>query len=56
MSRTARLVGSRTAFEAAEDGHWEDDVAVLAADVDIAEDLVRDAPDVVGDPVEVGGG
>ena len=50
------LGGFEDRVEAAEDGHGEDDVAVLAADVDIAEDIVGDAPDVVGDPVEVGGG
>ena len=50
------LGGFEDGVEAAEDGHGEDDVAVLAADVDVAEDIVRDAPDVVGDPVEVGGG
>ena len=31
-------------------------VGIRSADVDVAEDIVRDAPDVVGDPVEVGGG
>ena len=50
------LGGFEDRVEAAEHGHGEDDVAVLAADVDVAEDIVRDAPDVVGDPVEVGGG
>ena len=50
------LSGFEDCVEAPQDGHGEDDVAVLAADVDIAEDIVRDAPDVVGDPVEVGGG
>ena len=50
------LGGFEDRVEAAENGHGEDDVAVLAADVDVAEDIVRDAPDVVGDPVEVGGG
>ena len=42
--------------EAAEHCHGKDDVAVLAADVDIAEHIVRDAPDVVGNPVQVWGG
>ena len=50
------LGGFEDRVEAPQDGHGEDDVAVLAADVDVAEDIVRDAPDVVGDPVEVGGG
>ena len=56
MSQNGLLGGFEDRIEAAEDGHGEDDVAVLAADVDVAEDIVRDAPDVVGDPVEVGGG
>ena len=47
------LGGLEDRVEAAEHGHGEDHVAVLAADVDVAEDVVRDAPDVVGDPVEV---
>ena len=38
----------------AQDGHRQDDVAVLAADVEIPEDVVGDAPDIVGDPVQVG--
>ena len=38
----------------AQDGHREDDVAVLAADVQVAEDVIGDAPDVVRDPVQVG--
>ena len=42
--------------EASQDGHGKDDVAVFAADVDVAEHVVGDAPDVIGDPVEVGGG
>ena len=46
------LGGLEHRVEAPQDGHGQDDVAVLAADVDIAEDIVRDAPDVVGDPVE----
>ena len=50
------LGGFEDSVEAPEHGHGEDDIAVLAADVDVAEDIVRDAPDVVGDPVEVGGG
>ena len=50
------LRGFQHRVEAAQHGHGQDDVAVLAADVDVAEHVVRDAPDVVGDPVEVGGG
>ena len=33
--------------EAADDGHGQDDVAVLAAHVDVAQDVVRDAPKTV---------
>ena len=40
--------------QAPEHGHGKYHVAVLAADVDIAEHVVRDTPDVVGDPVQVG--
>ena len=42
--------------EWSEHGHGEDHVAVPAAHVDIAEAVVRDAPSVVGDPVQVGRG
>ena len=34
-------------------GHGKDDVAVLAAHVDIAEHVVRDHPDVVRDPAQI---
>ena len=50
------LGGFEHCVEAAQHGHGEDDVPVLAAYVDVAEHVVRDAPDVVGDPVEVPGG
>ena len=50
------LGGFQDRVEAAQHGHGEDDIAVFAADVDVAEDIVGDAPDVVGDPVEVWGG
>ena len=40
--------------DALDDGHREDSVLVLAADADIAEDIRREAPDVVGDPIELG--
>ncbi len=33
-------------------GHGQDDVTVLAAHVNVAQDIVGDAPDKVGDPVE----
>ena len=39
--------------EAAQDGHRQDDVAVLAADVEVAQDVVGDAPDEVRDPVQI---
>jgi hypothetical protein len=39
--------------QAAQYGHGEDHVPVLAADVDVAEHVVGDAPDEVGDPVEL---
>ncbi len=42
-------------IEAAQDGHGEDDVAVFAPDKDIAQAVVGDVPDEVGDPVEVSG-
>ena len=34
-------------------GHRQDHVAVLAAHIEVAEHVVRDAPDEVGDPVQV---
>ena len=37
----------------AQHGHRQDDVAVLAAHVEVAQDVVGDAPDVVRDPVQV---
>jgi hypothetical protein len=36
--------------EAPQDRHRQDDVAVLAPDVQIAEHIVRDPPDEIGDP------
>jgi hypothetical protein len=39
--------------EAAQDGHGQDHVTVLATDVEIAEDVVRNPPDEIRDPVEV---
>ena len=35
--------------EAAQDGHGQDDIAVFAADVNVAQDVVRDVPDEVGE-------
>ena len=40
-------------IEAAQHGHRQDDVAVLAADVEVAQHVVGDAPDEVGDPVQL---
>jgi hypothetical protein len=40
--------------EAAQDGHRQDDIAVSAADVNVAEDVVGDVPDEVGEAVELG--
>ena len=39
--------------EAAQHGHRQDHVAVLAAHVEVAQDVVGDSPDVVRDPVQV---
>ena len=39
--------------ESAQHRHRQDHVAVLAAHVQVAQDVVGDAPDVVRDPVEV---
>ena len=39
--------------EPAQDGHRQDHVAVLAADVEVAQHVVGDAPDEVGDPVQL---
>ena len=41
-------------IETAEDGHRQDDIAVFAADEDVAQGVVGDAPDEVGDPVKLG--
>ena len=40
-------------IEAAQHRHRQDDVTVLAAHVEVAQHVVGDAPDVVGDPVQV---
>ena len=39
--------------KATEDRDGEDHIAVLAPDIEVAEHVVRDAPDVVGDPVQL---
>ena len=36
-----------------QDGHGKDDVTVLATNVKVAEDIVGDAPNVVGNPVKI---
>lgn len=45
--------GFEHGVEAAEDRHGQDDVAVLAANVEVAEHVVGDAPDEVRDPGDV---
>ena len=52
MSRNRLLAVFQDRIEPAQHGHGEDDVAVLAPDVEVAEDVVGDAPDVVRNPVE----
>ena len=49
------LGGFEDRVKTAEDGYGKDDVAVLASAEEVAENIVRDSPDVIGDPVEVGG-
>ncbi len=39
--------------EPAQDGHRQDDIPVLSTDVQVPEDIVGDAPDEVGDPVQL---
>jgi len=39
--------------EAAQDGHRQDHVAILAANIKVAQDVVGDPPDEVGDPVQI---
>ena len=43
MSSTAFLVGSKHGVEPAQHGHRQDDVAVLPADVEVAQHIVGDA-------------
>ncbi len=47
------LGGLEHGVETAQHGHGQDDVAILAAHVQVAQDIVGDAPDEVGDPVEL---
>jgi hypothetical protein len=48
------LCGFEDGIEATEHRHRKDDIAVLAADVEVPQDVVGDAPVEVGDPVELG--
>ena len=47
------LGGFQHGVQAADDHHGEDDVAVLAAHIDVPEDVIGDAPDEVRDPAEL---
>ena len=52
---THSLIGRfQHGIQAAEDGHWQDDIAVFAPDKDVAQGVIGNAPDEVGDPGEVG--
>ena len=53
MSSTFCLLSSSHRVQPAQDDHRQNDVAVLAADVQVTEDVVGDPPDVVRDPVKV---
>ena len=48
------LGGLQHGVEAPEDGHGEDDVAVLAPHVDVAEQVIGYSPDEVGYLAELG--
>ena len=54
MSRDGLLAVFEHGVEPTQDSHGEDDIAVLPADVDIPEHVVGNAPNVVGDPSQVG--
>jgi len=47
------LSGGEHSIEALEHDHREDYVAVLAAHIEVAENVVGDSPEEVGDPVDV---
>ena len=47
------LAGLQHRVEAAQHGHRQDHVPVLAAHVEVAQHIIGDAPDVVRDPVKV---
>ena len=44
----------RVYVQAAQDGHRENDIAIFAADINVAQNIVSDVPDEVGDPVQLG--
>jgi hypothetical protein len=52
MSRTACFGRLEHGVEPAQHRHRQDDVAVLAADVEVAQDVVGDAPDEADDPID----
>src|SRR5918999_1677006 len=39
--------------ETTDDGHRQNNVTVLATNIDIAQDVIGDAPDKIGDPIEL---
>jgi hypothetical protein len=41
-------------IQAPENDHWQDKIAISAANIEIAQDIIGDAPDEVGNPIEVG--
>ena len=47
------LGGFKQGVEAPKDNHRQDDIAVFTPDEDIAQGVVGDGPDEVGDPVEL---
>jgi len=48
------LAGFEQRVEPADDHHGEDDVAIFAAHINVAKDIVGDAPNEVGDPIKLG--
>ena len=48
------LGGLEHGVEPPQHGHGEDDIPVFAADVEVAQDVVGDAPDEVDDPAQLG--
>ncbi len=47
------LGGFQDGVEPPDDSHGQDNVAILAPDVNIPKNVVSNAPDEVGDPVEL---